>query len=425
MKRLLALGCFISLLICGCSLSLPDEETQERAAEVMESLTEAAEKISEGDILGTAEEEYAQAFDAGEADGASDTGGEADAAAGEGIGMEELPENGYDYSQLSREEQELYAEILAGLQESAADVPVSCGDESVFDKVFQCVMNDHPEIFYVDGYTFIKYTKGDTVTGHAFSGSYMYDREEIAERERKIEEKAEEILAGMPADGGEYEKVKYVYEYLITNTEYVQGAEDNQNICSVFLHGKSVCQGYAKAAQYLFLRMGIASIFVTGKVESGEDHAWNIVRIDGAYYHVDTTWGDASYVMSGPDDGYEGKIPQINYEYLCVPDDQLFVTHSVSDTIPVPACISMAANYYVREGAYFTQADMEKAAALFEKAYEDGTAYVTLKCADAEVYEEMEQHLIERQEVFRFLHTSDGTVAYTTNEGQLALSFWL
>ena len=68
---------------------------------------------------------------------------------------------------------------------------------------------------------------------------------------------------------------------------------------------------------------------------------------------------------------------------------------------------------------------MEKAAALFARAYENGTEYVTLKCADQAVYTEMERCLIAEQQVFRYLHTSDGTVAYTTNEKELHMSFWL
>ena len=331
----------------------------------------------------------------------------------------------YAYTQLSESERELYRVILDGLLACASDVPVELVDEDAFDTVFQCVMDDHPEIFYVDGYTFIKYTKGDTLTGNAFSGSYVYDQTEIAARKERIEEKTKEILDGLPAGGGEYEKVKYVYEYLVTHTEYVQGSEDNQNICSVFLNGETVCQGYAKAAQYLFREMEIDSVFVSGQVNGSEDHVWNLVKIDGDWYHVDITWGDASYVSAAEAAGFDGKLPEINYEYLCIPDSQILRTHSIRSVVPIPACDSMEANYYVREGAYFTEADMEKAAALFARAYENGTEYVTLKCADQAVYTEMERCLIAEQQVFRYLHTSDGTVAYTTNEKELHMSFWL
>jgi len=439
MKRLLLVACLLSVLLSGCSADLPEaERAQEEAEGAVGDLVRAAQEITEDSVLGDVPKaggaddereatEQDGAFTETETAGQEGTFPETETASqGEmppdGIGS--LPDTGYDYTQLSGGEQQLYMEILGALREQRTDVPVSTAEEAVFEKVFQCVMDDHPEIFYVDGYTFIKYTKGDTVKGNAFSGSYIYDAQEIAQRWGQIQEETERILAGVP-DTGEYEKVRYIYEYLITNTEYVQGSEDNQNICSVFLNGKSVCQGYAKAAQFLFRLLGLESAFVTGKVESGEDHAWNVVKIDGAYYHVDTTWGDASYVVNGSDSGYDGKLPEINYEYLCVPDGQLFGTHTVLGPVPIPPCRSMEANYYVREGAYFTEADMDKVAQLFKAAYESGTEYVTLKCADRDVYEEMESRLIQKQEVFRYLHMDDGTVAYTTNASQLALSFWL
>ena len=423
MKRLFVLVCFLSIWITGCTLPLPGAVTEDadpgrQVQEVAESLAEAAEDIAEGSIL-----EEDSAAQGGGAD--STPPGPASAAPSETWTAEALSAYAYAYTQLSESERELYRVILDGLLACASDVPVELVDEDAFDTVFQCVMDDHPEIFYVDGYTFIKYTKGDTLTGNAFSGSYVYDQTEIAARQERIEEKTKEILDGLPAGGGEYEKVKYVYEYLVTHTEYVQGSEDNQNICSVFLNGETVCQGYAKAAQYLFREMEIDSVFVSGQVNGSEDHVWNLVKIDGDWYHVDITWGDASYVSAAEAAGFDGKLPEINYEYLCIPDSQILRTHSIRSVVPIPACDSMEANYYVREGAYFTEADMEKAAALFARAYENGTEYVTLKCADQAVYTEMERCLIAEQQVFRYLHTSDGTVAYTTNEKELHMSFWL
>ncbi len=360
MKKFLISICLLSICITcitGCSFSASDQEqAQEQASDMVENLTRAADEISQGGILEELEETEGDAVGIE----AEDDETQKSEISGQDVELEEdLEGHAYDYTQLSEQEQELYRTILAALQECASDVAIDMVEESFFDKVFQCVMNDHPEIFYVDGYTFIKYTKGDKLKGNAFSGSYLYSQEEIEERNVRIEEKTEEILRQMP-DGDEYEKVKYIYEYIIANTEYVQGAEDNQNICSVFLGGRSVCQGYAKAAQYLFEKAGIYSIFVSGKVESGEDHAWNIVRIDGNYYYIDTTWGDASYVMSGADASYEGKVPQINYEYLCVPDSQLFRTHTVGKIVPLPSCTSMEANYYVREGALFQSYDRRK-----------------------------------------------------------------
>ena len=297
--------------------------------------------------------------------------------------------------------------------------------EAGIDKIFQCVMNDYPELFFVKGYTYTVYTHGQKISKISFSGTYTMTAEERMEKQALIDGAMETALAGIPAEASDYEKVKYVYEYVIKSTDYNMDAPDNQNICSVFIGGESVCQGYAKAAQYMLERLGIPATLVVGTVYETESHAWNLVFADDEWYYLDTTWGDASYRMAEGAEAAGVQLPTINYDYLCVTTEQLLKTHSIESVVELPVCESMDNNYYVREGAYFTAYDETALRAFFEKNAESGKTEVTIQCADGAVFDMFLQELITNQKIFRFLSSPDGTVAYTTDSDKFSMTFWL
>lgn len=329
----------------------------------------------------------------------------------------------YYFDHLSQKDKLLYVEIYQILTRRAEDVRISSMEAEQIERIFQSVLNDHPEIFYVEGYHFTKYTLGEELKKITFRGSYHMDETETEACRQQIEHRVEEWLRPLESVTDEYEYVRQVYESVIHHTDYVTGAREDQNICSVFLYGESVCQGYAKAVQYLLQKRGIQSALVIGSVGE-EGHAWNLVKVDQEYYYVDATWGDASYQLENAD-AEEDRFLGINYDYLCVTTDQLKRTHQPAEPALMPLCESLNANYYVREGAYFTSPDTDMLEQLFEKAYTDGKDCVTLKCSQEAVYQQMLTWLIEEQEIFHYLKDRKEVVAYADHKEQLSISFWL
>lgn len=335
----------------------------------------------------------------------------------------------YAYNALSEAEQLWYRDverILGSMAEkgilSEEGIQEGLTEQSI-DHVFQCVMMDHPELFYVDGYVYSSHTMGERLIKLEFSGTYNVDREQAITMKAEIEAAADVLLLGISDQADDYEKIKYVYEMLIRNTDYDLEAPNNQNIYSVLVGKVSVCQGYAKATQYLLNRLGVEATLVSGTVQGGNRHGWNLVCSNGNYYYVDTTWGDASYQPA--EDEKSPVLPEINYDYLCVTTEEIVKTHVLENEVPMPICTAIDDNYFVREGAYFTEMDEEQLRRLFQSAKPDLAYQVTLKCASQSCYEELMHYLIEESKVFRYYDSQVGGVVYVQNEMHHSLTFWV
>ena len=112
-------------------------------------------------------------------------------------------------------------------------------------------------------------------------------------------EKAEEIIAMLPADATDYEKVSYYYNWLTENVrydsnDYYGGADWNLAYDALILNN-TVCAGYAMAFYFLCNMSGVDCINIIGYVDGDRQnggHMWNKARIDGCYYIFDATWDE-------------------------------------------------------------------------------------------------------------------------------------
>ncbi len=336
----------------------------------------------------------------------------------------------YYYEQLSDAEKIWYDDMkqIIGTMSPAGKlskqgIRLGLKEESI-DKIFQCFMNDHPEVFYVDGYSYTKYSLDGELVSVDFVGKYQMDMETAGKRKEEIEKSIGNILSGVSKSLSDYEKIKYIYETIILHTDYDLNAEDNQNIYSVFVNSSSVCQGYAKAVQMLLNRLDVFCTLARGTVYTGEGHAWNLVMADGCYYYVDVTWGDAHYTNLKEHEQKES-FPEINYDYLCIPTEQLLRTHALETTVPMPECVAIQDNYFVRENAYFEEYNKAQLKDFFRLAEETGQKNIYLKCSDWDCYQKIYEDLITDSEILKYYRTKERKMSYSSNDKCLSMTFWV
>lgn len=305
---------------------------------------------------------------------------------------EEALTRAFYYQRLeNEEEQQSYKEIYSGISAQAERITCHEADGDRVFKLFEYVLQDHPEIFWCDGEVKISIHSGlDPYT--ELQISYNYTKEQRAEKQAVIDRAVTEILAGIDAKAGDYEKILYVYDYIVKNVGYDEKAPDNQNIYSVFGNRASVCAGYSKALQYLLARLDVFATYVTG-TSMGGPHAWNLVRCNDYYYYVDVTWGDPVFQSEGHT--VPGAETYVSYDYLLTNQTELEKTHTFDELALMPECNRLDENYYVKNGMYLQTYDPAKARAQMNADIDKKKALTVFKFNSAELYQRAYREIID------------------------------
>ena len=194
--------------------------------------------------------------------------------------------------------------------------------EQMQEQAFKWMEQEEPYISRMRQQLKYKYYDYGTVNDVQYTVNYDLAPEKHALMLGKVKQ----IVENMPPGLSDVEKVKYVNDYLVSQTVYNLDSVDNPYTpYSILINGEGVCQGYALAAYLLLKEMDIDVRYVTGDAIPVGGHAWNLVKVDGEWYHLDTTWNDPI-----PDQG-----KNIRYDYFLLADATISKDH-VWDTTLYP-----------------------------------------------------------------------------------------
>ena len=205
---------------------------------------------------------------------------------------------------------------------TALDISAFRLSEETLQAVVSEIRFTHPEFFYVDKQ--FKYLTSST-TGFVteLKPGYLYDAAQTAALTAEYEAMVDAIVAGIPQGSTDFDKLLYLHDYFIQNYCY----DDTLTIRDAYTFFKQktgVCQAYMLALIAVTQEIGIESIPVTS---SKMNHAWNLVKLDGEWYHMDITWDDA---VSYPS--------YVSYDYFLQSDAGIFAIDAdrVDPSVAVP-----------------------------------------------------------------------------------------
>ena len=252
--------------------------------------------------------------------------------------------NSYYYNLFNKQQQKAYHAIMAGLTAMAPSFAVPRLENRELADIYFAVRLDHPEIFYSVKFSYRYYPDSENVE---MIPEYLFQKNKLLEHKKAMEARVKKLVR--QAEGlKEKEKELFIHDFICQHVHYDKLKKAySHEIIGPLGQGVGVCEGIAKAVKILCDNLGIWCVIALSEANAEKKikyrHAWNVIRVEGKYYHLDVTFDNTL----GHGDG-------IRYDYFNLSDSQIFRDHEpVIWTMPV--CSDGDHNYYREKKLSFTK----------------------------------------------------------------------
>lgn len=252
----------------------------------------------------------------------------------------------YYYNQLNKDQKKVYYAMKEGLLKMQDSFPVLKLSNRELADIYFMVRMDCPEIFYSVKFTYRYYPDSTAVE---LVPEYLFTKDKIKEHRQAMQSRVKK-LARQAEKLDEKGKEMFIHDFIVNNVKYDKlKKEYSHEIIGALGNGVAVCEGMAKAVKILCDELGIWCIIALSEANPDKGikyrHAWNIVRIDGKYYHLDATF-----------DNTLSRDDIVRYDYFNLPDKRIFRDHEPV-IWKVPECIDSDHFYYREKKVSWTTID--------------------------------------------------------------------
>ena len=248
-----------------------------------------------------------------------------------------VEQQGRSRALLSEENRQLYDVVKSGLLSMEDEIVIrrfSYTEDDVRD-VLWYIMSDSPELFWVEWTWDIRSQEdGIVILPH-----YLIAKTELETKRAELETAVDALVAkvGEANAASEYDKALALHRALVVQSKYTDNGDPlTHTAYGALVQGAAVCDGYAHALDLALTRLGIETSYVEGtSTQNGVTvgHAWNVVKLDGVWGHIDATWNDLDAL------GSEGLFAGVvSHAYFMLSDAEIALDHTVDNRAPLPAC---------------------------------------------------------------------------------------
>ncbi len=252
----------------------------------------------------------------------------------------------YYYDKLNKDQQKVYYAMKQGLLNMEESFPVLRLDRKELGDIYFMVRMDNPTIFW--SVTF-KYRYYPDSTFVELIPEYFFSKDKIKEHRAAMDSRIKK-LAGQASKLDEKGKQLFIHDFIVNNVHYDKlKKEYSHEIIGALGNGVAVCEGIAKAVKALCDELGIWCIIALSDNNPDKGikyrHAWNVMKIDGKYYHFDATF-----------DNTLSRDGIIRYDYVNLADKQIYRDHEPV-IWKVPVCEDNDHFYYKEKKISWTTLD--------------------------------------------------------------------
>lgn len=332
-------------------------------------------------------------------------------------------DNRYYYNLLSYNGKIAYTLILNNVANHPERIEIPNLSEEELNSVFIALSYDNPALLCFGPTSELKSEKGK----HYFIPQYSSDAASCVRKTEELNEKADSILKAVSKDMSDYEKELYIHDYICKSCVYDRNCDMSVSSTAydALINKKTVCEGYARAAQLLLNKAGIYNYLIVGEATNSENvtetHMWNIVSVDGKNYHLDLTWDD-----------YDDNGKSISHTYFNVSDDMIFSNHFNFEP-KRNNCIYTDNNYFVKNQIFFSDYNSSVDKQIIKQAVKNikvGNSDVEVMFKDSKILEKAQKSLIDDSKIFTLLDTINKqskknyeNVSYAVDKGLNVLQF--
>ncbi|MCF2616887.1 peptidase [Oscillibacter valericigenes] len=252
----------------------------------------------------------------------------------------------YYYQHLPKPQQAAYHAMKTGFAALSPGFSVPRLENRELSDIFFRLRLDCPEIFYVTGFTY-RFTPG--AENVELLPEYLFDKAKIRDHQKALASRVDK-LARPAMNMTASEKERYIHDFICQNVRYDKLKKPySHEIIGPLGQGVGVCEGIAKSVKILCDALGLWCIIAVSEANPDQGvkyrHAWNILKLDGQYVHLDATFDNSL--------GHDGVI---RYDYFNLDDKRLFRDHQPV-IYPVPACAASDRFYYREAKLSFTKVE--------------------------------------------------------------------